>query len=363
MSLAVGIADLRAFLGWHVAVYLKTMPDLQIQYVTQDTLFESLSLESFVRQSDVIFYFVEMLGEEHTLINTSRVEAILTAIDRISDKIQLFIVDCPISFGFQKQQERFRYECFSLFEKRFLHLKDSFWYVTLPKVFGEFDPDSLVLKLLDHIVNKKEFMTTNQDASFELLHAQVVAQALWRAAQEKRAGELQLRGQEMNKQQLIEKISEFHKLYSEHIFPDVRDNLNRDLFNTYRSYLFPQMYPRYLSMHSDVRGSLFESVKTYSCGQTFLSTTKPGITRGNHYHLHKIERFLVISGEAEIKVRQVLSSQTITFRVSGSRPAYVDIPTLHTHNITNVGSTELVTLFWTHELFQADAPDTTAELV
>jgi UDP-2-acetamido-2,6-beta-L-arabino-hexul-4-ose reductase len=152
-------------------------------------------------------------------------------------------------------------------------------------------------------------------------------------------------------------------LYAGHVFPDVRDDFDRDLFNTFRSYLYPHRYPTALTLHEDPRGCLFEAVKTHNGGQTFLSTTKPGITRGNHYHTRKIERFLVVSGQAEIRLRRVFDSEVQVFKVSGDQPAYVDMPTLHTHNITNTGSSDLITLFWTHEFYDPNMPDTFFELV
>ena len=103
---------------------------------------------------------------------------------------------------------------------------------------------------------------------------------------------------------------------------------------------------------------MYESVKGGSGGQTFLSTTGPGITRGDHFHIDKVERFLVVKGEAIIRVRKALSEEVWEYRVSGDRPAPVDMPTLHTHSIENVGDTELTTLFWTNMVFDPDSPDT-----
>jgi UDP-2-acetamido-2,6-beta-L-arabino-hexul-4-ose reductase len=122
-------------------------------------------------------------------------------------------------------------------------------------------------------------------------------------------------------------------------------------------------FPRPLKLNTDARGTLFEAVKGGGGGQTFLSTTLPGVTRGNHFHLNKVERFLVVQGEAVIRIRKVLSDEVWEYRVCGAQPAYVDMPTLHTHSIENVGETELVTLFWTHDLFDPANPDTFADEV
>jgi len=116
-------------------------------------------------------------------------------------------------------------------------------------------------------------------------------------------------------------------------------------------------------LHCDNRGSLFEAVREKNGGQTFLSTTHPGITRGNHYHYHKVERFLVVAGEAIIRVRRLFHTTVKEFHVSGARPQYVDMPTLHTHEITNVGDSDLLTMFWSHEVFDPGRSDTVWENV
>jgi UDP-2-acetamido-2,6-beta-L-arabino-hexul-4-ose reductase len=134
--------------------------------------------------------------------------------------------------------------------------------------------------------------------------------------------------------------------------------LDLRLFNTYRSYCTHEQRAHTLKLHTDNRGSLFESIRSDGCGQVFLSTTHPGITRGNHFHTRKVERFVVIDGEAEIKVRRMLTSETHTYRVNGVAPQAIDIPILHTHNIKNVGDRPLLTMFWAGEHFDPQDSDT-----
>jgi UDP-2-acetamido-2,6-beta-L-arabino-hexul-4-ose reductase len=94
-----------------------------------------------------------------------------------------------------------------------------------------------------------------------------------------------------------------------------------------------------------------------------VSGTNPGVTRGEHYHLSKVERFVVLRGEAVIRLRRLLHDDVLTFRVSGAVPAVVDMPTMWAHNITNIGSDELLTLFWSNDLFDPGQPDTYPEAV
>ena len=108
-------------------------------------------------------------------------------------------------------------------------------------------------------------------------------------------------------------------------------------------------FPVKLNQHTDPRGSFVEIIRLGIGGQVSFSTTKPGITRGNHYHTRKIERFAVISGKASIQLRKVDSEEVIEYILDGEHPAYVDMPIWYTHNITNIGDTDLITLFWINE--------------
>jgi UDP-2-acetamido-2,6-beta-L-arabino-hexul-4-ose reductase len=159
--------------------------------------------------------------------------------------------------------------------------------------------------------------------------------------------------------EILAEVRSMHDLYTRQlIVPDLRRPDRLHLFNTYRAHLYANATAVRPILHADDRGSLFEAVKELNGGQTFISTTRPGITRGNHFHFHKVERFCVLRGEATIRMRQIDDGRLLEFQVSGDVPCFVDMPTLWTHNITNTGSGELLTLFWAHEIFNPDAPDT-----
>ena len=96
-------------------------------------------------------------------------------------------------------------------------------------------------------------------------------------------------------------------------------------------------------------------------GKLAAETTKPGITRGNHFHLRKVERFMVLQGSAEINIRKLFTDEVVTYDLDGNAPSYVDIPTMYTHSITNTGDDELMTLFWSDEFFDPNNSDTTYE--
>ena len=157
----------------------------------------------------------------------------------------------------------------------------------------------------------------------------------------------------------FERLRGYHALYAGRgEIPDVSDRFDRDLFNTYRACLFPQAYPIHPTPHADARGVLVETVRSHGgTGQGFVSSTVPGATRGDHYHLGKIERFMVLRGEAEIALRRLYGDEVVRFRVSGEQPGFVDMPTMWTHHLTNVGSDDVICAFWADELLDPERPD------
>ncbi|MEV4656124.1 NAD-dependent epimerase/dehydratase family protein [Micromonospora sp. NPDC049301] len=163
---------------------------------------------------------------------------------------------------------------------------------------------------------------------------------------------------------LVDRLTGVATTYRAGEIPPLVDRHDVRLFNTYRSHCFPAHYPLALPRRADARGELVETVKAHGgAGQTFCSTTHPGITRGEHFHLAKVERFVVLRGSAEISLRRVGDSEVLRFPVSGDEPVLVDMPTMWAHRLTNTGSDELVTMFWTNELFDPDRPDTWPEPV
>jgi len=142
------------------------------------------------------------------------------------------------------------------------------------------------------------------------------------------------------------------------VLADYGDDLTKKLYSTYLSYLPEDEFAYELKMRHDNRGWLAEFVKSPSTGQIFISRTKPGITRGNHWHHTKVEKFLVIEGEAIIRFRQLHGDKIIEYPVSGEQLQVLDIPPGYTHSITNVGVTDVITIFWANEIFNPQKPDT-----
>ena len=143
--------------------------------------------------------------------------------------------------------------------------------------------------------------------------------------------------------------------------PAVSHDFERKLYATYLSYLDYDDFAYTLVKVSDDRGSLAEFLKSPTAGQLFVSRTRPGAVRGNHYHHTKTEKFFVVEGEGIVRFRRVDGTgEVLEYPVSGTDFRVVDIPPDYTHSIENVGSGELVVIFWASEIFDSESPDTYA---
>ena len=171
--------------------------------------------------------------------------------------------------------------------------------------------------------------------------------------------------EEIKVSEVLEKLNLFFKQYiEENKIPNLESKFDKELFNTFRSHInLKEFFPKAYQLHLDERGSFIELSKALSMGQSSYSMTNIGITRGNHFHTRKIERFSVIKGKAKIQLRKYLTDEIFSFELDGNFPSYVDIPIWYTHNITNIGDEKLLMFFWINEPYDQNDSDTYPEIV
>lgn len=158
--------------------------------------------------------------------------------------------------------------------------------------------------------------------------------------------------------EIVELLESFKASRTDKSVPDMSNAFAKKLYSTYLSYLPEDGFSYELKMNVDQRGSFTEFLRTPDRGQVSVNISKPGITKGNHWHHTKNEKFLVVSGEGVIRFRKLNSSEIIEYFVSGEKMEVVDIPVGYTHNIENLVNTDMVTLMWVNEPFDPAAPDT-----
>lgn len=366
-ALRIGITGSTGMMGWQLRCFLNQFKDVETPLADRATFADAGQLREFVSSADAIVHFAgQNRGDDNELAatNVSLAEQLIAACE--AEKVTPHIVysstihiDKDNAYGRSKKAAGDMLAAWSTRSGARLST------LVLPHVFGEGTRPfyNSVAATFAYQIAKGETPSVHSDAGLELLHAQDVAAQVLHLIRNSKSGAIRPAGAKITVSSLLARLQQMAESYERYVVPDVRDPLDLRLFNLYRSYLFPDFYPRRLERHSDERGDLVEIVKNLNGGQAFVSTTRPGITRGNHYHYHKIERFLVVQGSARIAVRKMFDSQTHIFDVVGSEPAFIDMPPMHTHNITNTGNEDLLTMFWAHEVFDPERPDTVFEIV
>lgn len=196
----------------------------------------------------------------------------------------------------------------------------------------------IILSYIDDVVESIVFEINNQSNEYKFVEINKIYKVT--------LGELAL------------KIKAFNLSRKNLIMPSLEEDFDRHLYSTYLTYLPENEYAYSLEMKHDNRGWLAEFIKSKSMGQIFISKTNPGITRGNHWHHSKAEKFLVLDGEAIIKFKNIEKEEVFSYEVNGMKLQVIDIPAGYSHSITNTGTKELITLFWANEIFNIEIPDT-----
>ena len=363
----IGITGIEGLIGWHLHAYLYGQKNSNVVTADRSTFLSKEKLDRFVTSNDVVVHLAGMnRGDEEVVAKTNikLTKDLISALKRTNSQPHIIFSSSThiyrdTAYGNSKR------ECTKLFKNWSDISGGLFTNLVLPNVFGESGKpfyNSVVSTFCYQIANGDKPEIIN-DVEMEQLHAQEVALEIFNIIHSSRTGNIILTGINITVSELLKKIKNYDDIYKRHIIPGLKNKFDLQIFNTYRSYLYPKKYPVQIVLHKDERGTLFEAVKSLNGGQVFISTTKPGISRGNHYHTSKLERFFVLSGQAEIRIRKLFSNIVDSFKVSGLKPEYIDIPTLHTHDITNTGTEELITLFWSHEIFDPKRPDTFPEIV
>jgi UDP-2-acetamido-2,6-beta-L-arabino-hexul-4-ose reductase len=232
--------------------------------------------------------------------------------------------------------------------------------VVLPNLFGEHGRpryNSFVATFCHEIATGGD-PVVQQDRELPLLHAQEAARVLLTEAATPGVRVVEPKATPVAVSEVRRMLLDFDATYRDGTLPDLSDPLAAALFNTLRSALFAVRRTRSIASHADSRGVLTECVRSAGGGQAFVSTTEPGQVRGEHVHLRKFERFLVLHGRAEIALRRMFTREVVRLRVAGDQPSIVDIPTLWFHRLTGLGTEPAVTFFWSSEQYRPEDPDT-----
>jgi UDP-2-acetamido-2,6-beta-L-arabino-hexul-4-ose reductase len=374
----VGITGQSGFIGTHLYNTLGLFPEEFVRVPFKDEFFQSdEELRSFMKQCDVIVHLAAINRnpdpKELYELNLKMVNQLICSM--VAENVKPYVI-----FSSSTQEERdneygkSKLEGRKLFENWAKNESSSFTGMVIPNVYGPFcrpSYNSFVATFCYKLTHgeKPEIL---QDSSVNLIYVDSLCKHIIYKIKEKANRRTDFIERDEVSCDFDKKVSEilnllydYKKLYYDNGFiPKLIDQNEINLFNTFRSYIdYKSYFPVKLLKHSDSRGLFVETLKMGTGGQVSFSTTFKEITRGNHYHTRKIERFTVIRGDARIQLRRIGTDEVLDFDLNGNEPSYVDIPVWYTHNITNTGDEELYTQFWINEWYNSEDGDTFFEKV
>lgn len=363
----IGITGQEGFIGTHLNNTLKLSPNDYSSINYDISFFSNKNLmDNFVSQCDVIVHLAGMNrhNDPEVIYNTNieLVQKLIESLERTSSKAHIIFSsssqeDLNNHYGKSKKEGRILLNKWASSNAGFIT------GLLIPNVFGPFGKPyyNSVVATFSHQVSHGESPKIDIDSELKLIYVgELVSEILNKVNEKKNELYMVPHSSTCKVSKLLILLKKYKELYQEKgEIPELNSMFELNLFNTFRSYMdISNHFPVKLNKNIDPRGSFVEIIRLGVAGQFSFSSTKPGITRGNHFHSRKIERFAVIKGKALIQLRRVGTDEVLDFYLDGDEPAYVDMPIWYTHNIKNIGEETLYTNFWINEPYNSEDPDT-----
>ena len=363
----IGITGVNGFIGQHLCNTLLQNKNFSLIPFKRDFFNNEPKMDEFVKNCDVIVHLAGLnrSNDEDDIynVNISLTKTLISSLNRTNSKPHIIFASSSQEYmnnvyGESKKIARLKLKDWSLLNNSI------FTGLIIPNVFGPFGVPfyNSFISTFSHQLINNEVPKIKINNEVKLIYIDnLITNIIDLINHPVNNDFFQIKHTNTKR---VSEVLELLKSYKNEYLdkgqiPKVDINsFELNLFNTFRSYIPKIFFPRNFTKHTDDRGSFVEIVRASVAGQSSYSTTAPGITRGNHYHTRKVERFAVISGKASIQLRKVNSEEVIEYILDGEHPAYVDMPIWYTHNITNIGDTELITLFWINEPYNEDDSDT-----
>ena len=369
----IGVTGQDGFIGKYLYNTIGLFPGEFERIDFKKSLFEDPSaLDGFVSRCDVIVHLAALNRHNDPdviyQVNTGLVKTLISSFARTG---------CTPHILFSSSSQEERDNLYGKSKKDGRELLNQwaeksgslFTGMIIPNVFGPFGhPDyNSVVATFCHRLTHGEVPKIDVDGQLKLIFVGELVEIILNHIRSKTTGQaLSIQHtREIKVSEILQLLEGYTDQYLKlGIIPLLRDSFEVNLFNTFRCYIdIRNINPVKYIQHTDQRGAFVEVIRLNLGGQVSFSTTKPGITRGNHFHTRKIERFSVIKGKALIQLRKIGTDDVMDFELDGNEPAYVDMPIWYTHNIKNTGEEELYTIFWINEFFDPSDADTFFENV
>lgn len=368
----IGITGQSGFIGSHLFNYLGLQKKVELIPFDKSYFRNQDKINQFVKQCDVIVHLaaINRHPDPEVIYNTN-----MDLVRQLVEAMESTEAKPHIIFSSSTQEERDNLYGKSKKDGRDFLIKwaikneSIFTGLVIPNVFGPFSSpyyNSVIATFSYQLINNEEPVIQKND-SLRLIYIGELVEMIWEIILKKQNihNLLVPFTSESYVSEILHLLQNFKRLYlDKNIFPFFKNNYELNLFNTFRSFIDHEKYfPVQLKKNSDERGVFVETFKGETGGQVSYSITHKGITRGNHFHTRKVERFAVIKGKASIELRKVGTNKVIHFDLDGNDPAFVDMPVWYAHNITNTGEEDLLTVFWINEFYNPEDPDTYYEMV
>lgn len=356
----------RGFVGKNLLERLGRIDDVEIVTFSKEDMIESLS--SKLANIDFVFHLAGINRpdnvEEFYEGNRDLTQKLVDLVKQSGRKIPILMtssaqVERDNDYGKSKREGELALEAYAKESGAVVYI------YRLPNVFGKWSRpnyNTVIATWCHNVTRELPIQINDESVELSLVYIDDVVEQLVRHLDEN--------GKEgvvygdvspvYNKTlgEIKELLTAFQESRKELLVPRVGRGFERALYATYLSFLPTDKFSYELHGHEDERGTFYEFIKTIDSGQVSISTTAPGITRGNHYHNTKNEKFLVIRGAASIKHRQIHGNDVIEYKVSDKKMEVVEMIPGYTHDITNTGDSEMVLLLWANETFDRENPDT-----
>ena len=367
----IGITGMAGFVGSHLRDRLAREKDIELMPYNDSFYDNRDAFIEFAKKTDVIVHLAGVNRDEPGVVYQKNIELMekLLACADAARSTPYIIFSSSTQIDRDNEYGRGKKRAMELLEQWSNNKNAPAVSMVVPNVFGDGGRpfyNSVIATFCYQLTHGQE-PTIIQDGQMTMIYINDLVEEIYRLIENPPSG---YRVEHIAPRAGV-KVSEALALlnrykdayYGSGMVPAIGSDFERDLYNTFITYMDAVDWERHLKLNTDERGSFVEVFKLENGGQVSFSTTRSGITRGNHYHIRKNEKFCVVSGHARIKLRRIGTDKVIEYLISGDKPSWVEMPIYYTHNITNVGNTELVTLLWINEHFNPDDPDTFFEEV
>lgn len=372
-KIRIGITGQFGFVGKHLFNTLGIYPDQFERIPFEKTYFDQpVLMEAFVKQCDVVVHLAAVnRHHDPDFIYSKNRELSLKLLDALINTGS----KAHVIFSSSTQEERdnqygkAKKEAREALASWAKSAAASFTGLVIPNVFGPFGNPyyNSVVATFCHQLTHNEIPKIDVDGQLKLIYVGELVEIIIRQLKSNNTINLLpvAHTHEIKVSEILTLLEGYKQQYLDKgIIPVLNNRFETNLFNTFRTYInHSNHYPVKYVQHTDQRGAFVEVIRLNVGGQISFSTTVPGVTRGNHFHTRKIERFSVIKGNALIQLREIGTDKCMDFYLEGSEPAYVDMPVWYTHNIKNIGTEDLYTIFWINEFYDVNDPDTFFENV